>query len=55
MFAKCRTIEGGVQLEVDLEAARLLYELVEAASLTDSFYRGLKHVASALKLNLGIK
>lgn len=51
-FFRSRTIEGGVQIELDQESARLLYEAVDSLSVTDASYRPLDGLVRTLKNTL---
>lgn len=53
-FARCRAVEGGVQLDVDTDTARLLYVAVDALAVTDAQFRDLDRVARALRFTLQI-
>jgi len=45
-------MEGGVQIELDFENARLLYRLVDAAAVTDREFQPLDGLARALRHTL---
>lgn len=51
-FFRSRTIEGGLQVELDQDSARLLYELVDAAAVTDARYKPLDGLARTLRNTL---
>lgn len=54
-FFRTRTIEGGVQIEFDLDNAKLLYELVDAVAVTDARYLPLDGLARSLRHTLAKK
>lgn len=51
-FCRTRVIEGGVQIEVDLETARLLAEHLGLTTLNEAAYRDLLAVGKALEHTL---
>ncbi len=51
-FFRSRTIAGGVQIELDQDSARLLYELVYAAAVMDTAYKPLDGLARTLRNTL---
>jgi len=51
-FFRSRTIEGGVQVELDTDSAHLLRELVYSQSAANSMYKSLDGLARSLGLTL---
>jgi hypothetical protein len=51
-FFRSRTIEGGVQIELDLDSAKLLYQLTDAAAVTDKTFQPLDGLAKCLRHTL---
>lgn len=54
-FFRSRTIEGGVQVELDTDSAHLLREAVWALAATDARYRPLDGLTKALTNTLNVK
>lgn len=54
-FFRSRTIEGGVQVEIDTDSAHLLREAVWALAATDPRYKPLDGLAKTLTNTLNVK